>query len=64
MKSDWSDYPFTAYELKPKGKKSFVFVRTSAECLCGKKANLKCIGFMCSNCCRSKINNCKVHAVK
>ena len=64
MKREWSAYPFSEYSLRTKGKKSFVFVRTIANCSCGKKANLKCVGLMCSKCCISNTTVCSVHKKK
>ena len=64
MKREWSDYPFSEYSLRKKGKKSFVFVRTTANCSCVKKANLKCVGLLCSKCCKSNTNVFRVHKKK
>ena len=59
MERNWKEYPFADYRLKQKTKKSFVLVRSRAECRCGRKANIKCVLLECSKCCES--SNCKVH---
>ena len=61
MKTEWDSYPFSDFVLKAKGKKSFVFVRTRAECQCGRKSNLKCTFLMCSKCCKKHSGECKIH---
>ena len=61
MKKEWNEYPFTDYEVKPKGKKSFVFVRVKAVCPCGRKSNIKCVSLLCSKCCKTRSLKCRVH---
>ena len=61
MKNDWGLYPFSDYKLKVVSKKTSIFGRARADCSCGLKANLRCISNKCSKCCRSALQNCKVH---
>ena len=61
MEAKWSDYPFSDYELRPKTKKAYRFVKVSAVCACGRKGNVKCVAEECSKCCTKKLIPCKAH---
>ena len=65
MLANWEEYPYKNFRLKSRSKKkSYIFVRVSLECPCGRKANLNCTYEKCSKCCKKVIGECKAHKIQ